>query len=265
MPVSYYDPLLRETREMKQFPNPAYWIVILSAVALSACSAVVRKDAPTIAHVHIGHAITAWDDTPRKQGLLVVAELAAVTADTNSQLMLKAARAGDVDKAKRFLREVAIALDPQTYDPGQGDSSYGLRRGTAEAMTHLKLSASVFDATPNVQRTVTQTNIHAQDILDRSDELAVYLDAGLKSEDPDELEIIAEEISTLVSSIAGGPQYPDTYGLYNLRQDIENMIAREDPPYETVDSYFLFNLVRLPDGQWGFGSRRGRGAAGAGY
>jgi len=240
-------------------------VVAMVAVTLASCAAVVNKDAPTIAHVHIGHAITAWDDAPRNQGLLVVAELAAVTADTNSQLMVKAIKSGDTVKAKRFLKEVALALDPQAYDPDQAETGYGLRRGTAEAMTHLKLSAAVYDATPNVQRTVTQTTVHAQDILDRSDELAVYIDAGLETEDSAELEIIAEEINLLVSSIAGGPQYPDSYGLYNLRQDIQNMIDREDPPYETVDSYYLFNLVRLPDGQWGFGSRRSRGAAGAGY
>ncbi|MFK7996668.1 MAG: hypothetical protein AB8B87_21205 [Granulosicoccus sp.] len=240
-------------------------VLAVSTLCLAACASVVRKDAPTIAHVHIGHAITAWNDTPGKQGLLVVAELAAVTAETNSQLMLKAARNGDIIKTKRFLNQIAIALDPQQYDPEQQKNGYGVRRGTAEAMTHLTLSAGVFDASTNVQRTVTQTNVRAQDILDSADELAVYIDAGMAATDSVELEIIAEEVSLLVKAIAGGPDYPDIYGLYNLRKDIESMIAREDPPYEVVDSYFLFNLVRLPDGQWGFGSRRGRGAAGAGY
>lgn len=242
-----------------------YCLLLVFSAILSSCSSVVRKDAPTIAHVHIGHAITAWNDTPGRQGLLVVAELAAVTAETNSQLMLKAARDGDIAKTKRFLEQIAMALDPQYYDPEGSENAYGIRRGTAEAMTHLTLSAGVFDATPNVQRTVTQTNVRAQDILDSADELAVYISAGLESNEALELEIIAEEVSLLVRSIAGGPEYPDIYGLYNLRQDIEQMIAREEPPYEIVDSYYLFNLVRLPDGEWGFGSRRGRGAAGAGY
>ncbi len=240
-------------------------LALASLLALSSCASVVKKDAPTIAHVHIGHAITAWEETPLKQGLLVVAELSAVTAETNSQLMVKAIKNKDMAKTKRFLKEIALALDPQYYDPAQGENAFGVRRGTAEAMTHLRLSAGVFDASTNVQRTVTQTNVHAQDILDRCDELATYLDAGLRSDDLVELEIISEEVAQLVRSIAGGPEYPDIYGLYNLRKDIENMIARVDPPYETVDSYYLFNLVRLPDGQWGFGSRRSRGAAGAGY
>jgi len=243
----------------------AHLALAILTLQLTACASVVRKDAPTIAHVHIGHAITAWNDTPGRQGLLVVAELAAVTAEANSQLMLRSARDGDIARTKSFMKEIAMALDPQYFGTEKDQNSYGLRRGTAEAMTHLTLSAGVFDATSNVQRTVTKTNVRAQDILDRSDELAVYLEAGLASNDQTELEIIAEEVARLVRFIAGGPEYPDIYGLYNLRKDIEDMVAREDPPYEVVDAYFLFNLVRLPDGQWGFGSRRGRGAAGAGY
>lgn len=238
--------------------------LLVVCAAQPACGTVVSKNAPTIAHVHIGHAITGWEETPQKQGLLVVAELAAVQAQTNSQLMLKAARQQDFNKTKRYMQNIANVIDPQYYDPDQPDG-YGVRRGTAEAMTHLKLASSVFDATNNVQRTIAQTSVHAQDILDRTDELSVYLDAGLKADNMVELEVIAEEIGLLVTAISGGPEFPNVYGLYNLRQDIENMIAREDPPYEVVDSYYLFNLVRLPDGQWGFGSRKGRGAAGLGY
>ena len=79
------------------------------------------------------------------------------------------------------------------------------------------------------------------------------------------MEIIAEEIVRTLISISGGPDIQNNYGLYNFRQDIESMVARENPPYATVDSYYLFNLVQLPDGQWGFASRSSRGAAGAGY
>ena len=237
---------------------------MLIALLSVSCATVLRKDPPTIAHVHIGHAITAWEAAPQNQGLLVVAELAAVEADTNSQLMMRAVRSGDMAKAKGFLQQIAVALDPQTYDPEQPEG-YGIRRGTAEAMTHLKLASGVFDATSNVRRTVAQTNIRAQDILDRADELAVFVDAGLKSDDKEELTIIADEVATMVKSIASGPDTPELYGLFNLREDIESMIKREDPPYETVDTYYLFSLVKLPDGQWGFGSRRGRGAAGPGY
>ena len=38
------------------------------------------------------------------------------------------------------------------------------------------------------------------------------------------------------------------------------LVAREDPPYETVDRWYLFNLVRLPSGEWIF-RRSGRSAS----
>lgn len=239
-------------------------IVVMMCSLIVACSAVVRKDAPTIAHVHIGHAITAWEDAPKSQGLLVSAELFSVSATVNSELLLQATRNRDMAKSRKYLKAIAMDVDPAYFDE-ELDDEYGLRRATAEATTHLKLASDVFDATPNVQRTVTRTNIKAKEIIDRADELSAFLEVGLATESVEELEIIAEEIALLVNTIAGGPDNDADYGLYNFREDIEAMVAREDPPYETVDSYYLFNLVKLPDGQWGFGSRRSRGAAGAGY
>ncbi len=231
---------------------------------LSACGTVVSKDAPTIAHIHIGHAITGWPLAPKKQGLLVAAELAAIAAATNSQFMLKAARDGDMERARRYLEDTAKAVDPGFLNQSNSNE-YGLRKAAAEAITHLQLASEVEDASANVQRTVTTARIKAEDIIDRSDELLAFLDAGSKAQSIDEMEIIAEEIVRTLNSIAGGPDIPDNYGLYDFREDIESMVARENPPYKTVDSFYLFNLVKLPDGKWGFASRSSRGAAGAGY
>lgn len=233
-------------------------------VALTACASIARRDPPSISHVHIGHAITAWPLTPNRQGLLVVAETESVAAASNAELMLEAAREGDLARAKRYLREVVDAVDPTLLDPDATDA-YGLRRATAEAVTHLKLASEVPDASANVRRTVTRGNVRATRIVDRADELVAFMDAGLKSEDVGEMEIIAEEIALALRQIAGGPDLDGVYGLYEFREEIESMVAREDPPYETVDSWYLFNLVKLPSGEWAFTGRRSRGVAGAGY
>ena len=39
--------------------------------------------------------------------------------------------------------------------------------------------------------------------------------------------------------------------LLQLRKELEAMIARERPPYVTVDQWYLFNLVKLPNGEVG--------------
>ena len=243
----------------------ARWLFAgLLTFSLAGCSTIVSRDAPSIAHIHIGHAITGWVNAPNKQGLLVVAELASIAAMTNAELMLDAARNGNMERAQRFLRETATQVDPDFLE-GTSTGKYGLRKAAAEAITHLSLASGVEDASANVQRTIAQSEIKAMDLVDRSDELLAFLDAGSKAQSIDEMEIIAEEIVRSIRAITGGPDMPGNYGLYDFREDIEAMVAREDPPYQTVESFYLFNLVQLPDGQWGFASRSSRGAAGAGY
>ncbi len=238
--------------------------VTLLSAGLTSCATVLNREQPSIAHIHIGHAITGWPFAPKKQGLLVVAELSAITAATTGELMLKAAREGNMERAKKFLVETSNAVDPGFLDETKSEE-YGLRKAASEAITHLQLASDMDDASANVQRTVTNTTIKAIDLVDRSDELLAYLDAGSKAQSIEEMEIIAEEIVRSLKAIAGGPDVQSSYSLFNFREDIEAMVAREDPPYQTVDSYYLFNLVRLPDGQWGFASRNGRGSAGLGY
>lgn len=239
-------------------------IALLLSLALASCASVVNRTQPSIAHVHIGHAITGWPLAPKKQGLLVVAELKAIEAATTAELMLEAARQGNSERARRFLQLTAEAVDPGFLER-KTSNDYGLRRAAAEAITHLQLASEVDDASANVQRTVTITRVKAEDLVDRSDELLAFLDAGSNAQSDDEMEIIAEEIVRTLKAIAGGPDIQGSYSLYDFRNDIESMVARENPAYQVVDSYYLFNLVKLPDGQWGFGSRSSRGAAGVGY
>ena len=57
---------------------------------------------------------------------------------------------------------------------------------------------------------------------------------------------------------------PSEYGLLQLRKELQDMIGREKPPYVTVDQWYLFNLVRLPNGKWVF-DKFGRGGNIEGY
>ena len=57
---------------------------------------------------------------------------------------------------------------------------------------------------------------------------------------------------------------PADYGVVQLREQILAMIERERPRYRTVDEWYLFNLVRLPNGRWVF-DKFGRGGNIDGY
>jgi hypothetical protein len=44
------------------------------------------------------------------------------------------------------------------------------------------------------------------------------------------------------------------------------MLARENPPYSTVNAWYLFNLIRMPDGSWIFRDLSSAyGGGGGGY
>jgi hypothetical protein len=49
-----------------------------------------------------------------------------------------------------------------------------------------------------------------------------------------------------------------------LRAEVQAMLSRETPAYRTVDQWYLFNLVRLPNGRWVF-DKLGRGGTIDGY
>jgi hypothetical protein len=57
---------------------------------------------------------------------------------------------------------------------------------------------------------------------------------------------------------------PSQYGLVQLRKELEATVARESPRYVTVPQWYLFNLVRLPNGRWVF-DKLGRGGNIDGY
>jgi hypothetical protein len=57
---------------------------------------------------------------------------------------------------------------------------------------------------------------------------------------------------------------PAEFGIRQLRGEFDGVIARENPPYRTVDQWYLFNLVRLPNGRWVF-DKLGRGGNIDGY
>ena len=238
----------------------------LSLTALSGCGTVVKKEAPTISHIHIGHALTGWIDTPNKVGLLVTAEQEATIASANAELLVEAAGRGDLGQAKKYLTNLGHALNPEVYPQGNG-KGYGLRKSTEGAISHLRFASESADASNNVLRTVAKTSIVATSALDKIDELQVLLEAGAESEEAAVLVELGKEMQSLASDIAGGPgkSDPNAYGLFEFRTDIEDMVAREDPPYSSVESFYLFNLIRLPDGGWGFAKGRRRRAGGATY
>jgi hypothetical protein len=98
------------------------------------------------AHLHLGHVMTNWRDTPGTRGFLPVAVDEARVAVLHARL---AAAASTVDDIKLHAGHVLNALDPAVESKGPG-AGYGVRKAAAGALQHLDLAARADGATASI-------------------------------------------------------------------------------------------------------------------
>lgn len=207
-------------------------LVFVLAIGMlgSACS----HQPPTIAHTHIGHAITAFDGTPEEQGLFTIAEDRAEEA-------LIHARAAVSDNAD--LSQIKSRIDQVLAATGRED--FGLRRTLDEAANHITYASTVDDATMNVRSTAPRIREMSDSILERCELIALLGRDIATTSSIDEARLLAEQIRMLAEANVRGDD--DGPGVEQIRQVLDDMVENEDPAYVTVDRWYLFHLVRLPN------------------
>ncbi|MEZ5480329.1 MAG: hypothetical protein R3E95_23465, partial [Thiolinea sp.] len=222
--------------------------LLFCVLMASGCSSVVVKKAPPIAHIHVGHTLTGWVTTPDKKGLISTAEQEAAIMMDNAQ---KAKAARSLADKKRYMGNALNALDPklQPNGPGRG---FGLTRALVESTAHIQYAATSPDASANIRQTVPVIVKKAQVLSSNSNQLKVFARAAMNASSTAEADaLINEFLNTIAKSSS-------TYSVASFKKDIEVMASREsNPGYTTVDSYYLFNLIRLPNGAWGFANNAG--------
>lgn len=233
-------------------------VVLLAMLAASGCV----SRAPTIAHVHIGHAITGVHVTPNKEGYLVTAERrAAETVD----LANRAAASQDLAEIKK---DIAAAVQDTDFEAG-----FGVKQAIVMAANHVTFAATSDDASLNLQRAAPTFASHITRVVERC-ELIVLLGKDIQaSQSVEDASVPLAELGKLAQANVAGDDsngdgavgsVPPEYGLVQLRKELETVIARESPAYVTVPQWYLFNLVRLPNGKWVF-DKLGRGGNIDGY
>ncbi len=221
---------------------------------------------PTVAHVHVGHSITAWRDTPNENGLLVTAELAADRLVSESRKAEE--QCDDLPKVRKTTTKIIGLVEPSVTYSGKPGQQYGLKRAIQGTVDHLGFAVESDDASDNLRRWIPEITERADEIVERTDEILVLGPALYSSRSTEESCAIAGEIHSVADTIVDGSP-SQAYGLVQLRQDIVDMIGEERPRYKTVDSWYLLNIVRLPNGRWDFVQRKddagGGGNGGSGY
>jgi hypothetical protein len=217
-------------------------VMVLALLAATGCV----SRAPTIAHVHIGHAITGVHVTPNQEGYLVTAERRGGQAVEFSRMA-----AGSTDLA--VIKQNAAAAVKAT----DSEDDFGVKQAIVMAANHITFAATSEDASVNVQQAAPVFAAHITRVVERC-ELIVLLGKDV------EASTSAKEAAVSVVELGKLGSAPSEYGLVQLRKELEAMIARESPRYVTVPQWYLFNLVRLPNGRWVF-DKLGRGGNIDGY
>ena len=217
---------------------------------------------PTIAHVHLGHALTGVHVTPGKQGYLLVAEKQAEDIVTLSQ---KAKVTTDLAQLKAAVAAAEVATNSA--------DEFGLKHSLIMASNHISFAATSPDASPNVQQAAPVFARDTVRVVERCELIGLLGKDVAASSSVEEAQLLAGEIEKLAQAnldgedgnhdgVVGG--VPTEFGMKQLRAELDGIIARENPPYRTVDQWYLFNLVRLPNGRWVF-DKLGRGGNIDGY
>ena len=212
--------------------------------AMVAASFGCTHQPPTIAHTHIGHAVTAFDGTPGEEGLFVVAERRGREAAAEVSKVLGSNSSANRNDALANLIEALVGED------------YGLKRAVVESASHIEFAADSPDASENVASGADTFVVGAQAVAKRCDLVALLSQDVLRGVGAAERRILLDRIGSLVDVIQNGEDIdgsgsvgdqPEELGMAQLREQVDALVAGEVPPYVTVDRWYLFHLVRLPN------------------
>ncbi len=232
-------------------------VCIILLAGINGCS----SKAPTMAHTHIGHAITGWHDTPAKEGLFTVATHKAKEAVRYGNATVTAGKS--LEEIQKDIELVIQATDPQRNETTKVQSPYGLRQALTGSVDHITFAATSADASQNVKDFAAQLDKNARGTLERCELIVALSDEILASTSKEEAVILATEVQSLARANLNGVDadgdgkigtHPDELGLKQLHTQLFAMIEREDPTYAVVDTWYLFNIVRLPNGTWEYQS-----------
>ena len=141
------------------------------------------------------------------------------------------------------------------------DDAFGLRHSLVQASNHITFAATSDDASANIKASAPQFARDIVRVVERCELIGLLGKDVAATNNLQEAQTLAAEIAKLAQQNVDGEDAdsdgvvgskPTEYGMKQLRGRLDEMIAREVPPYRTVDQTYLFNLVRLPNGKWVF-------------
>jgi hypothetical protein len=150
-------------------------------------------------HLHIGHVMTNWRDTPGGRGFLPVAVDEARVATEHARLAARSVSLADI---QLHAAHVLHALDPDVVSTGPG-AGYGVKKAAAGAAQHLEMARTADGATANVATLVPgvlSSLSTVQPELEQAIATAQRIRSATTAADAAKL---AEDLVTLIDRIGG--------------------------------------------------------------
>ena len=156
-------------------------------------------------HLHIGHVMTNWRDTPGGVGFLIAAISDARVALVHATLLDR--NPDNLTDMKLHAGQVLHALDPGTEPgsvPNGPGSGYGVRKAVIGAQQHLDLASKAEGASANVKTHATHVAGLLSDVL-RSTEEAIALAQKIRTAaSTAEAAPLVKDLNVLVANIVDG-------------------------------------------------------------
>lgn len=149
-------------------------LILLFAVSLmgfGACSAQAGKGGgmgKNMSHVHIGHVMTGWGDTPGGGGLLPAAIAEANIAIQHAGFASK--QPGNLSWMKTHTRHVLHTLDTSVEGKGPG-KGYGMIKAANGAVKHIGFAAKSKGASKNVKAHTVHVTASTNNSIARAKEI----------------------------------------------------------------------------------------------
>ncbi len=150
------------------------------------------------AHLHLGHVMTNWRDTPANVGFLIAALSDARVAVTHADLIAKSR--DQLDDMKLHAGHVLHALDPMIEPKGPG-SGYGLKKAATNAQQHLELAMNAEGATENIRTRGAGVSSLLKETLRWTDQAIAAAQKIRSANSASEAAPFADELSKLIKEI----------------------------------------------------------------
>jgi hypothetical protein len=181
-------------------------MIALGATALLvACTAGGERMAgeadTNMSHVHMGHVLTAWQDTPDQMGLLPTARAEAEVAAQHAGFA--ASRPDDLDWMKLHVGHVMHAIDPSVEPEGPG-LGYGVHQAAQGVAQHVRFAADSEDASDNVRLHATHVETSAGNVVAWSEQIVELGQQVQAASSAAEAAPLVAEIQTLTQAVVAG-------------------------------------------------------------